>query len=280
MFHRLDVMAAVPVVVSVPWLLGHLDDPNLVVVDCRFALSDPMLGRRQYDQGHIPGAVYLDLDRDLSGPVQAHGGRHPLPDPATLTETLGRCGIASAGPEPTLVVAYDDSRFAFAARLWWLLHYLGHDRVAVLDGGWGQWQGQGHPVTTEVPAPAPAVFVPRPRPELVVSRAQVQQRPPRTCLIDSRSPERYRGEVEPIDPVAGAVPGAVNYFWQGVSTEDGYLQPQAWLQAHWRELPPADEVMVYCGSGVTACVNALAMVAAGRGLPRLYAGGWSDWCSY
>lgn len=268
--------------VSAAWLVAHLDDPAVRVVDCRFALSDPDLGPRQYGHSHIPGAVYLGLNQDLSSPVQAEGGRHPLPDPVTLAATLGRCGIASGDPAanspPTLVVAYDDSRFAFAARLWWLLHYLGHSQVAVLDGGWGQWQAQGHPVTAEMPAPAPAVFVPRPQPELVVSRAQVQQRPPHTCLIDSRSPERYRGEVEPIDPVAGSVPGAVNYFWQGVSTEEGYLQSQDWLQDHWRDLPSAEDVVVYCGSGVTACVNALAQVAAGRTMPRLYVGGWSDWC--
>lgn len=269
--------------VKADWLSHHLTDTNLVIADCRFALADPDQGRRQYDMGHIPGAVHLDLNRDLSSPVQPHGGRHPLPDIATFARRLEGLGVQSAGPDgPTLVVAYDDSRFAFASRLWWLLRYLGHEAVAVLDGGFSGWQQAGYAVDTESPHPGSGQFNPRPQPDWVVDIDYVRQRKDRADvrLIDARSPERYRGETEPIDPVAGSIPGAENFFWQAVSDHAGRLRSPADLARHWASLQPEEEVIVYCGSGVTACVNALSQVVAGQPMPKLYVGGWSDWCSY
>lgn len=266
--------------VTAAWLAQHLDDPKVVVADCRFALANPAQGPQQYAAGHISGAWYLDLNQDLSSPVQSHGGRHPLPDLDTFGKRLTAMGVQSNSPEPTLIVAYDDSRFAFASRLWWLLRYLGHDYVAVLDGGWSGWVQGGYPTSTELPAPRPGNFVPAPRHDWVVDIETVRHRPEGTLLIDSRSPERYRGEVEPIDPVAGSIPGAVNYFWQDVSAENGQMKPADELSQHWASLNDAEAVIVYCGSGVTACVNLLAQAVAGRSPAKLYPGGWSDWCSY
>lgn len=266
--------------VTADWLADHLHDPRVLVVDCRFALAAPHQGRQQYIDGHIPGAFYLDLNEDLSSPTQAHGGRHPLPDPERFSAMLTSIGVVSGGPDSTLVVAYDDSRFAFAARLWWLLRYLGHDAVAVLDGGWTSWVRGEHPATTVLPTAQPGCFNPTPRQDWIVDIDAVRCRSDRTVLIDSRSPDRYRGEVEPIDPVAGSIPGAVNYFWQTVSDDNGQMKPATALAHYWAGLNAADEVIVYCGSGVTACVNLLAQTLAGRPMAKLYPGGWSDWCSY
>ncbi|MEO0537200.1 MAG: sulfurtransferase [Cyanobacteria bacterium P01_A01_bin.123] len=271
-------------IVSPTWLANGLADPEtakrLVIVDCRFALSDPALGQRQYAEGHLPDAHYLDLNRDLSSPVQPHGGRHPLPDLAAFQTKLRSLGI-NADP-PSWVIAYDDSRFAFASRLWWLLNYLGHTHVAVLDGGIQGWTAAGFALTDAVPEAGSGNFVGRPQPNRIVDIETVKARKDRadTVLIDSRSPERYRGEQEPIDPIAGSIPGAVNYFWKGVSNEAGKLRSPNDLQQHWTTLESADEVIVYCGSGVTACVNLLSQQVAGLPMAKLYVGGWSDWCSY
>ncbi|WP_404788970.1 sulfurtransferase [Altericista sp. CCNU0014] len=264
--------------VSPNWFATRATSELLVVVDCRFSLADPQLGHQQYLQGHIPGAYYLDLNQDLSSPVQAHGGRHPLPHVATLAAKLSQMGITAA----TKVVAYDDSRFAFAARLWWLLRYMGHDRAAVLDGGFAAYRAAGLPVTSEIPAERSGQFVPKLKPEWVVDRMGVRQRQnqPNVKLVDSREGERYRGEREPIDPVAGHIPGAVNYPWQQVTDEGGRLRSPQDLRTYWSEVATADEIVVYCGSGVTACVNLLALEAAGIQTGKLYAGSWSDWCSY
>lgn len=264
-------------IVSADWLAQHLDQSSVVVVDCRFALADPQLGQQQYLEGHIPGAYYLDLNQDLSSPVEKHGGRHPLPNVEELTTKLSGMGVTSE----TLVVAYDDSRFAFAARLWWLLRYLGHDKVAVLDGGWGNWVRGGYPVSTEVPAPTRlGNFVPHIHANWVVDIAQVKQRKdlPEVVLIDSRDRDRYLGNYEPIDPVAGHIPGAVNYPWKTVTDERGYLLPNQ--QQRWENIADANQIIVYCGSGVTACVNLLSLELAQIHHVQLYAGSWSDWCSY
>jgi thiosulfate/3-mercaptopyruvate sulfurtransferase len=269
--------------VSVDWLADHLDDPNMVIVDCRFALADPDLGSKQYSEGHIPGAVYLDLNRDLSSPVQAHGGRHPLPDWQTFIGKLEEIGVSSDGPNgPTLVVAYDASRFAFASRLWWMLKYLGHNAVAVLDGGWPAWQRLGLPESTNTPEPRQGNFLPQPQPEYIVDIDYVRRHKEEedVLLIDARSPERYRGEVEPIDPVAGSIPGAVNYFWQDVSDPSGKMHSETQLAQFWADTESNSEIITYCGSGVTACVNLLARAIAGHPPGKLYVGGWSDWCSY
>ena len=274
-----DVMTEIPFVVSAQWLSEHLDDPQVVIVDCRFSLADIELGRRQYQTSHIVGAHYLDLTHDLSSPVGKHGGRHPLPNPDQLAQKLAAIGITS---QETLVVAYDDSRFAFASRLWWLLRYLGHEKVALLDGGWKGWLSGAYPVTEAVPTAKPGQFVPEVRSDWVVDIDTVKARAslPEVVLVDSREGERYRGEREPIDPIAGHIPGAVNYPWQDVTDEQGIARPPVEQKNRWSEVENAQEIMVYCGSGVTACVNLLSLEMAGISKAKLYAGSWSDWCSY
>lgn len=275
-------MAESPYLADVQWLSQHLDDPKVVIVDTRFSLSEPEQGRNQYQSGHIPGAYYLDLNQDLSSPVQSHGGRHPLPNWKQFASQLNSIGIHSEPPAgPTQVVIYDDSRFAFAARLWWMLRYLGHDRVAILDGGIGAWQVAGLPLSQDIPPAKTGGFEPNPQLGWTVDIETVRQRKdlPGVVVVDSRSPERFRGEVEPIDPIAGSIPGAVNSFWQEITTDSGQLKSSAALSAHWAGLNPNDEIIVYCGSGVTACVNLFALVMAGHPMHKLYPGGWSDWCS-
>ncbi|MEB3279818.1 MAG: sulfurtransferase [Lyngbya sp.] len=264
-------------VVSVSWLANQLDNPNVVVVDCRFSLADPELGQRQYQDSHIPGAYYLDLNRDLSSPVAKHGGRHPLPDVTKLAQTFSKIGINFN----TFVVAYDDSRFAFAARLWWLLRYMGHEKIALLDGGFSNWKTEGYPVNNSQPEPKLGEFIPKINPELLVDieTVKAQKDRPEVALIDSREPDRYLGKTEPIDPIAGHIPGAVNYPWKEVSDEAGYVKIEEQPQ-RWTEIKDAEEIMVYCGSGVTACVNLWSLEMAGIHRGKLYAGSWSDWCSY
>ncbi|WAL62406.1 sulfurtransferase [Thermocoleostomius sinensis] len=270
-------------IVPVAWLHNNLSDPRLVVIDCRFNLAAPQQGRQQYETGHIPGAYFLDLNQDLSGPVHQHGGRHPLPDPNELAKKLSCFGIYSGnGQEPSWVVVYDDSRFAFASRLWWLLRYMGHDHVAVLDGGLSAWQQAGYALSTVIPPWRSGHFVPRLRLDRVVDIETVRQRKdlPSVVLIDSREGERYRGEWEPIDPIAGHIPGALNYPWQDVTDAQGYARSVLEQQQRWATLPQHEERIVYCGSGVTACVNVLSLEMAGISHSQLYVGSWSDWCSY
>jgi thiosulfate/3-mercaptopyruvate sulfurtransferase len=254
--------------------------PQVVIVDCRFALADPELGYRQYQMSHIPGAHYLDLNKDLSRPVERHGGRHPLPDASELANKLAAIGVNF---QETLVVAYDDSRLAFAARLWWLLRYLGHDKVALLDGGWAAWQAAGYPVTDALPTtPVPGTFVPQLRQEWVLNIDAVNARKdsPEVVLVDSRESDRYLGKHEPIDPIAGHIPGAINYPWQDVTDAQGYLHSIEEQKQRWVDVEQKAEVLVYCGSGVTACVNLFSLELAGIHTGKLYAGSWSDWCSY
>lgn len=270
---------------SVAALAACYQAADVVVVDCRFALADTGLGERQYAEAHIPGAAYLHLDRDLSGAKAAHGGRHPLPDVDVLAAKLSAIGINSE--PPTLVVAYDDSRFGFAARLWWLLRYLGHERVQVLDGGFAAWRAAGLPVSqgreSDTPAQARSGhFVPRVQAQRVVDIDYVKTVRDRTdvTLIDSREERRYLGLEEPIDPIAGHIPGAKNFPWQQVTDDRAQLRSEAEQRAHWGEVAKADELVVYCGSGVTASVNLLSLAEIGRDDAKLYAGSWSDWCSY
>jgi thiosulfate/3-mercaptopyruvate sulfurtransferase len=272
-------MTDIPFVVSAQSLSESLNDPQVVIVDCRFSLADPELGWQQYQLCHIPGAYYLDLNKDLSRPVELHGGRHPLPDAEELARRLGGIGVNF---QETLVVVYDDSRWAFAARLWWLLRYLGHDRVAFLDGGWGAWQAAGYPVTDALPTPQPGNFVPQLRDRMVVTIDEVKARKdlPDVVLIDSRESDRYLGKREPIDPIAGHIPGAVNYPWASVTDAPGFLQPLTAQQQRWVAIAPQKEIIVYCGSGVTACVNLFSLELAGIHTAKLYVGGWSDWCSF
>jgi thiosulfate/3-mercaptopyruvate sulfurtransferase len=271
-----------PFVVSCEWLLEHLEDPQVVIVDCRFSLADPQLGQQQYEECHIKGSHYLDLNLDLSSAVREHGGRHPLPETQDLAQKLSKIGVNS---QETLVVAYDDSRYAFASRLWWLLRYFGHEKVAVLNGGFAAWQKIGYPMTSVVPeykVSKKLTFIPNIQPDMVVDFATVKEQKdlPDVVLVDSRETERYLGIREPIDKIAGHIPGAVNYPWQEVSDSAGYLLPSAEQRHRWSDVENAKDILVYCGSGVTACVNLLSLELAGIHKGKLYAGSWSDWISY
>jgi thiosulfate/3-mercaptopyruvate sulfurtransferase len=253
---------------------------DVVVFDCRFDLADPGAGEAAYRAGHIPGSHYLHLDRDLSGARGRHGGRHPLPAAAAFADRLSALGVRS--DPPTLVVAYDDSRFAFAARLWWLLRYCGHDRVKVLDGGYAAWRAAELPVSAAASAARSGQFTPRLRPAMAVDAAQVRslRADPGVALIDAREERRYLGLEEPIDPVAGHIDGAVNHPWQQASDARGLLLPPARQRERFGAAADAPGIVMYCGSGVTACVNLLALAELGRDDAQLYAGSWSDWCSY
>lgn len=259
-------------------LADHLD-VGWCVFDCRFALSDPPAGERAYRQGHIPGARYLHLDHDLAGPVTPQSGRHPLPDPETLAGKLAAVGVSTG----TQVVAYDDAAGAFAARLWWLLRWLGHSQVAVLDGGWQRWLRESRLVSVEIPANAARGNL-RAHADRSLWRdaGQVlaQTRAGAGRLFDARAPERFRGEVEPIDPVAGHVPGAVNLPYAENVSENGCFKSAEALRARFLSalggVAPAQAVSM-CGSGVTACHNLLAMEIAGLKGAKLYAGSWSEW---
>lgn len=262
--------------VGVAWLHEHLNDEQLRIVDCRFSLQDPQAGRQAYAAGHIPGALFLDLEQDLCAPVRPdrRGGRHPLPAPEALAQTLGARGIGNEH----LVVAYDDPPAGgmYAPHLWWLLRWLGHDRVAVLDGGIKAWKEAGYPVTPSAVEHSPTLFKANPRPEMVVDASFVAHRPAGTVLLDSRAPERYRGEVEPIDPVAGHIPGAINRNWLDSLDAAGKFKP---AEAQLKRFEGLEgEIVAYCGSGVSATVNVLALELIGK-KARLYAGSWSDWVS-
>lgn len=257
---------------------GRLDiDTGMVVVDCRFNLADPDEGRRLYLESHIPGAHYLHLNADLSAPVGRHGGRHPLPDPVSLTARLAQCGI---GPE-TVVVAYDDSRFAFASRLWWLMRSLGYRPPRLLNGGFQSWLAIGGDVESGDVKPMAGVACSATQFDgfCDIEGLRSSQLAGAT-VVDSREERRYQGLDEPIDPVAGHIPGAVNHPWQGVTDASGRALDEPGLREHWGETLDADRLVVYCGSGVTACVNLFSLALLGRDDATLYAGSWSDWCSY
>lgn len=343
-------------IVSMKWLLARMYEPDLVIADCRFALGKPDSGRSAYDEAHIPGAVYLDLERDLSAPIGEHGGRHPLPEPELLEAALRRAGI---GPD-SRVVAYDDQGGAMASRLWWLLRWLGHDSVYVMDQGFSAWQAAGFPVTDETRVVVPGSFQARVQPQLLAGVDEVRAasiaaaphawdaaggeagsgtgaggdaapaveaikpanlRPldrlgaeaslvdgleaafgavdepdnggssleaaasggpaeAAPLLLDSREPRRYAGLEEPLDRKAGHIPGAANLFWKGVLDETGRWKAGDELAAALNDVPRDRELIVYCGSGVTACPNVLALQAVGYSNVKLYAGSWSDWISY
>ena len=254
-----------------------LAEHGAVIFDCRFSLADPHEGRALYQQGHIPGAYYLDLNEDLSGQQGQHGGRHPLPEPAVFAATLARFGV---GPD-TAVVVYDDSRMAFAARLWWLMRALGYRPPRLVNGGYtGYLHAGGHP-ETELPTPLSCPLNPVANFSGYCEIDGLRDAQARgAVLVDSRESRRYEGLEEPIDPVAGHIPGAVNKPWQGVTDSNGVvLNPDA-LKAHWGDALESGELVVYCGSGVTACVNLFSLALLGKEDATLYAGSWSDWCSY
>jgi thiosulfate/3-mercaptopyruvate sulfurtransferase len=263
--------------ISTEELAGRLSDPDLFVADCRFELGAPDAGRAAWSVGHIPGAVHVDLERDLSAPVTPASGRHPLPPPDAFAATLGRLGIGNA----TRVVCYDGGPGAFAARLWWMLRWLGHDAAAVLDGGFAAWTAEGRPVDARQAPRAPVRFEARLRPQMVLDAAGVASALARgETLVDVRGAERFAGLVEPLDAVAGHVPGAVNLPYLENLDAAGRFRAPADLAALWRERTGAQvgrAPICMCGSGVTACQGLLALEAAGIRGGRLYAGSWSEW---
>ncbi|MGB5740535.1 MAG: sulfurtransferase [Woeseia sp.] len=265
--------------ISVAELEQHVDDANLRIVDCRFDLLHPAKGYEDYLKSHIQGAVYAHLDDDLAAPITASSGRHPLPAAEQFVATLERLGISN----DSQVVVYDAAAGGIAARLWWMLRWLGHDAVAVLDGGYAAWTAAGKPLETTVPEREQGSFTPRERSGWVITTEELasqlaEGRPP--TLVDAREAPRYRGEQEPIDTAAGHIPGAVNQPFAQNLAADGRWRSSADLAQSWRALfggePPAGWA-VMCGSGVTACHLALAAERAGLSPPRLYAGSWSEW---
>lgn len=253
-----------------------LDDPEIRIADTRFDLKAPSAGLEAYADGHLPGAIYFDLDDDLSSPPGPDTGRHPLPDMASFADKLGVRGIGNEH----LVVVYDDSNGLFAGRLWWLLRFAGHDRVKLLDGGLSAWTESGGAVTTEVPRYPRSDFDLDIRNEMAVDKAFVARNleNPEVLLIDARAAERYRGEIEPLDPKAGHIPSAVNRpFVENL--EGGRFLGADVLKERYRVAEEAEEVVVYCGSGVSAAHDVLAMEEAGLPTPRLYVGSWSQWSS-
>ena len=256
----------------------HIHDPQWVVVDCRFALSDPAAGKRAYEAGHIDRARYAHLNDDLSSPVTPHSGRHPLPDPQRLAAKLGEWGVDNSKQ----VIAYDDSFGAMAARLWWLLRWLGHDAVALLDGGLPRWTREGRPVNKDAPVVTPATFTSHVRNELWVDTNTVAKAAKQDdwLVMDARAEERFNGEREMLDPVAGHIPGAINLpFEDNLHVSGRFSSAEELRKLYEGQIENVDpkQVIQMCGSGVTACHNILAMEYAGLSGAKLYAGSWSEW---
>jgi thiosulfate/3-mercaptopyruvate sulfurtransferase len=265
--------------ISVSALRQHLDDAAFVIFDCRHDLMKPEAGAQAYAKAHIPGARFAHSDRDLAGVKNGKNGRHPLPDPKVFANWLGRNGVDGAKQ----VIAYDFAGGASATRLWWMLRWLGHDLVAVLDGGWEAWTKAGAPVTADLPNVEVATFSASPRALAVdVSYVQSHLQDAGMLVVDARSAERFRGETEPIDPVAGRIPGALNRLYKDNLDAAGLFKPAAELRSDFISLlgdRPPQQVVHQCGSGVSACHNILAMEIAGLSGSRLYPGSWSEWCA-
>jgi thiosulfate/3-mercaptopyruvate sulfurtransferase len=259
---------------------ANLGRTDWLVCDVRHQLADPTAGERAYGADHIPGAAFLHLDRELSGPKNGQNGRHPLPDPLRLAALFGRLGI-DAG---TQVVAYDDAGGMIAGRLWWLFRWLGHDHVALLDGGYPAWRAAGFPVTGDTASRLPRDFVPAIRTDLLASADEVLAGigNPEGLVVDARSPDRFRGENETLDPVGGHIPGATNRFFKDNLDAQGMMKPAKVLRDEYLRLAgdrSTAKLIHQCGSGVSACLNMVAMAHAGLDTGRLYAGSWSEWCT-
>ena len=264
--------------ISATALADRLESSHWVVFDCRFSLADSTAGAKAYRQAHIPGARYADLNLHLSAPVKSYTGRHPLPNFDSLAKQLGLWGVSNRSQ----IVVYDDAGGAFAGRLWWLLRSMGHEQVALLDGGIRHWQKLGLPLTTALPKTSPTQFRSYIDPKQWLSAREVEDglAARSITLIDARTPERYLGLHEPIDPIAGHIPKALNRPFQLNLTKDGLFLPAEQLKAQFNSLThtaPAQQVVHMCGSGVTGCHNLLAMEAAGLSGSKLYAGSWSEW---
>lgn len=265
--------------ISADNLKEHLGDPDWAIIDCRFDLADTEQGRQAFEESHIPGALYAHLDNDLSGPIiPGQTSRHPLPDITIFVERLSRWGI----DEGVQVVAYDGGGGGIASRLWWMLRWLGHEAVAVLDGGWQAWQAAGFPTQREIDVRPARTFKPRPRSEMLVRIEEVVQlhTNPAYRLLDARSADRFRGENETIDPIAGRIPGATSAPFAENLTAEGKFRSVEELRTRFEALlgeTPTGQTIHYCGSGVTAAHNLLAMAYAGLDGAKLYAGSWSEW---
>jgi thiosulfate/3-mercaptopyruvate sulfurtransferase len=264
--------------VSPEILAQHVNDPSWVIFDCRHDLADFAKGARLYREGHVPSAHFAPVETALSGTKTGINGRHPLPAPQTFADFLGQHGVS----ETSTVVAYDDVGGMYAARLWWMAKWIGLKQLAVVDGGWQKWVADGRPVSTEVPTPQPVALRARVVPEMFWTVEEVQRRlkDPNAALIDARAAERYRGEVEPIDRVAGRIPGALNRFYKQNLNPDLTFRPAAELRREFESLLGSrrpENVGHQCGSGVTACANLFAMEHAGLAGSKLYPGSWSEW---
>ena len=265
--------------ISVQGLFQFLAEPNWKIVDCRFSLDDPDQGHLDYQQSHIPGAIYAHLDNQLSGDIiPGETGRHPLPEIDEISATFSLWGI----DKYTQVVAYDDKGGMIAGRLWWLLQWLGHKRVAVLDGGFPAWIDGVYDSTKVIPKTTPKTFDPSPRADMITTVEDIlnQLGDPKYIVVDSRAPERYRGTFETIDPVAGRIPGAINYFWSNNLDSRGFFITKDILRGRFETMfqgISVNNVTFYCGSGVTAAHNVLATAHAGLGMSRIYPGSWSHW---
>lgn len=264
--------------VEAEWLNAELVKENIRIVDCRFNLASPEEGHEKYKENHIPGAVYFHLEKDLSAPVGKRGGRHPLPSAENFVKVLEAAGIGN----DTTVVAYDCGEGAYAARLWWMLKYIGHEHVFILNGGYPAWTKAGYPVNNEVSVYVPGVYQPSIQENVFASYEEVKavvSGSAAAVLVDSREKRRYTGEFEPIDKKAGHIPGAINKPWlEGF--ENGKFKAGASQQSRFIDLAKDSKIIVYCGSGVTAAPNYLALKAAGFEKVKLYAGSFSDWISY
>jgi len=264
--------------ISTDALAEHLVDTSWLIADCRYNLNDETWGRAQYEAAHIPGAVFVDVAHDLAGRRTGTNGRHPLPPLEDMAATFGRLGIG----DDIQVIAYDQEAGAFASRLWWMLRYLGHDAVAVVDGGFAKWTREGRRVRDGVEPLRPSRFTPRPRNEMrvTVDETLAHLGDPSVLLIDARSPDRYAGKPDPLDTIYGHVPGARNRYYRHNVTDAGTMRSSRELRADFEQVlagRPASEVVMYCGSGITACHNLLAMEHSGLRGARLFAGSWSEW---
>jgi thiosulfate/3-mercaptopyruvate sulfurtransferase len=265
--------------VSAEWVNQKVDEDDIVIFDCRFSLAEPEIGNELYKIDHIKGAYYADLNKHLSRPVSTHGGRHPLPSVNILSQYLSRCGVDSE----KIVVLYDDQSGSMAARFWWLLKYLGHDRVFVMQGGYTHYKENGYSISSKMPVEKLTKFKPNINEKMVISKDELLSliNHDESILIDAREPNRFKGLAEPIDHKAGHIPSAINIPWAAHFKTPGWWKDKEDLEKDYQDyLSKKLKPVVYCGSGVTACVNVLAMDEAGVKDTVLYAGSWSDWISY
>lgn len=261
------------------WINQNTNRDDIVIFDCRFSLANPIEGYELYKQDHIEGAYYADLNQHLSEKVSTHGGRHPIPSVNILSQFLSRCGVDSE----KIVVAYDDQSGAMASRLWWLLKYLGHDNVYVMQGGYTHYKEKGYRITRKMPIEKPSNFKAKLREEMHVTKDDILSiiKNKNKILIDARETNRYKGIIEPVDHKAGHIPTAINIPWESHFNKTGWWKERKELQKLYAaQLSSEETAIVYCGSGVTACVNILAMNEAGITNTALYGGSWSDWISY